>query len=161
MILSEIRFPLFGDHALRRRIRRERLFCSLARQGQEAGTNSLCPVCNVSGLRALPFCFRQEHFMQRFHTAAIAVALLAGTSLALAQQEKTQQNSADEALTRSAPEAKDQPQAPPAAKQNDASQPGLQQNAPAFNEGKLTAPSAPQGTQAEPAKFSLKNAKLD
>jgi len=99
--------------------------------------------------------------MQRFHTAVIAISLLAGTSLAFAQQEKTQQNSADEALTRSAPEAKDQPQAPPAAKQNDASQPGLQQDGPAFTDGKLTAPGAPAGTQDEPAKFSMKNAALD
>jgi hypothetical protein len=99
--------------------------------------------------------------MQRFHTGLIVIALLAGTSLAIAQQEKTQQNSADEALTRSAPEAKDQPQAPAPAKQNDASQPGLQQDGAALSEGKLTAPGAPQGTQDEPAKFSLKNAKLD
>lgn len=104
--------------------------------------------------------------MQKFHTAVIAISLLAGTSLAAtsfaaAQQEKTQQNSADEALTRSAPEAKDQPQAPPAARQNEASQPGLQQDGPAFTDGKLTAPGAPQDTQDEPAKFSMKNAKLD
>jgi hypothetical protein len=99
--------------------------------------------------------------MQKFHTAVIAIALLAGTSLAFAQQEKTQQNSADEALTRSAPEAKDHPQAPPAAKQNEASQPGLQQDGAAFTDGKLTAPGAPQGTQDEPAKFSSKNAALD
>ena len=99
--------------------------------------------------------------MQRFHTGVIAVALLAGTSLAIAQPEKTQQNSADEALTRSAPEAKDPPQAPPAAKQNEASQPGTQPDGPAFTEGKLTAPGSPQGTQDEPAKFSAKNANLD
>jgi hypothetical protein len=99
--------------------------------------------------------------MQRFHPAMIGLALLAGTSLAIAQQEKTQQNSADEALTRSAPEAKDQPQAPPPARQNEASQPGLQPDGAALSEGKLTAPGAPQGTQDEPAKFSLKNAKLD
>jgi hypothetical protein len=99
--------------------------------------------------------------MQRFHTAVIAIALLAGTSLAAAQQEKTQQNSADEALTRSAPEAKDPPQAPPAAKQSDASQPGLQQDGPPFTDGKLTAPGAPKGTQDEPAKFSSKNAAVD
>ena len=41
--------------------------------------------------------------MQRFHCGAIAAALLAATSVAVAQQDKTQQNSADEALTRSAP----------------------------------------------------------
>ena len=99
--------------------------------------------------------------MQRFHTGVIAIALLAGTSLAIAQQEKTQQNSADEALTRSAPEAKDQPQAPAAAKQNEASQSGTQPNGPAFTDGKLTAPGAAQDTQDTPSKFSLKNAKLD
>ena len=54
--------------------------------------------------------------MQRFHYGVIAAALLAATSVAVAQQEKTQQNSADEALTRSAPEAKDPPQAPPQAR---------------------------------------------
>ena len=99
--------------------------------------------------------------MQKFHHGVIAVALLAGTSLAFAQQEKTQQNSADEALTRSAPEAKDQPQAPAPVKQNEASQPGLQATSPAFTEGKLTAPGAPQGTQDEPSKSSAKNAQLD
>lgn len=99
--------------------------------------------------------------MQRFHTGVIALALLAGTSLAIAQQEKTQQNSADEALTRSAPEAKDPPQAPPAIRQNEASQPGMQEQSPAFTDGKLTAPGAPQDAQDTPSKFSLKNAKLD
>jgi hypothetical protein len=99
--------------------------------------------------------------MRRFHTGVMALALLAGTSLAAAQQEKTQQNSADEALTRSAPEAKDSPQAPPAAKQNDASQSGTQQEGPVFTDGKLTVPGAPQGTQDEPAKFSAKNDKID
>jgi hypothetical protein len=100
--------------------------------------------------------------MQRFHTGVIAVALLAGTSLAIAQQEKTQQNSADEALTRSAPEAKDAPQAPAPAKQNEASQPGVQQNTgPAFTDGKLTAPGSPQDTQDTPSKVSARNDQLD
>jgi hypothetical protein len=100
--------------------------------------------------------------MQRFHYGVIAVALLAGTSLAAAQQEKTQQNSADEALTRSAPEAKDAPQAPPAAKQNDASQPGLQQQGGAvFTDGRLTAPGSPQDSQDVPSKVSARNDKLD
>jgi hypothetical protein len=100
--------------------------------------------------------------MQRFHTGVIAVALLAGTSLAIAQQEKTQQNSADEALTRSAPEAKDQPQAPGPAKQNEASQPGLQPNSgPAFTDGKLTAPGSPEDTQDTPSKVSSRNDQLD
>ena len=99
--------------------------------------------------------------MQRFHYGVIALALLAGTSLAAAQQEKTQQNAADEAWTRSAPEAKNPPQAPPAAKQSDASQPGTQATAEPFTDGKLTAPGAPQGTQDEPAKFSAKNDQID
>jgi hypothetical protein len=99
--------------------------------------------------------------MQRFHYGVIAAALLAATSVAAAQQDKTQQNSADEALTRSAPEAKDPPQAPPQAKQNEASQPGTQQNGDAFVGGKLAVPGAPQGTQDEPAKTSAKNDQLD
>ena len=99
--------------------------------------------------------------MQRFHHGVIAVALLAATSVAVAQQEKTQQNSADEALTRSAPEAKDAPQAPPAARQNEASQPGTQQDGQALTGGKLAAPGAPQGTQDEPAKTSARNDQLD
>lgn len=99
--------------------------------------------------------------MQRFHHGVIAVALLAATSVAVAQQEKTQQNSADEALTRSAPEAKDAPQAPAAARQNEASQPGTQQDDQPLSEGKLAAPGAPQGTQDQPAKFSAKNDQVD
>ena len=99
--------------------------------------------------------------MQRFHHGVIAVALLTATSVAVAQQEKTQQNSADEALTRSAPEAKDAPQAPPAARQNEASQPGTQQDGQALSEGKLATPGAPQGTQDEPAKTSAKNDQID
>jgi hypothetical protein len=99
--------------------------------------------------------------MQRFHTGVIAVALLAGTSLAIAQQEKTQQNSADEALTRSAPEAKDPPQAPPAARQNEASQPGLKQDGAIFTDGRLTVPGAPQDTQDTPSKVSTRNDQLD
>jgi hypothetical protein len=104
-----------------------------------------------------------EEFMQRsFHYGVIAVALLAGTSLALAQQSKTQQNSADEALTKSAPEAKDGPQAPAPMKIPDqASQPGLQQEGQVFTDGKLSVQGASQGTQDEPAKFSAKNDKID
>jgi hypothetical protein len=116
---------------------------------------------NVLSFRAFSSGFEQEDFMQRFHYGVIAVALLAATSVAFAQQEKTQQNSADEALTRSAPEAKDAPQAPPAAKQNEASQPGTQQAGEPFVGGKLAAPGAPQGTQDEPAKSSAKNEQLD
>lgn len=99
--------------------------------------------------------------MKRFHTGVIAVALLAGTSLAFAQQEKTQQNSADEALTRSAPEAKDAPQAAPQIRQNEASEPGKNQDGKVFTDGKLTAPGAPQDTQDEPAKFSVRNDRID
>jgi hypothetical protein len=99
--------------------------------------------------------------MQRFHHGVIAVALLAATSVALAQEQKTQQNSADEALTRSAPEAKDQPQAPPQARQNEASQPGTQQDSQPLSGGRLATPGAPQGTQDEPAKTSAKNEQID
>lgn len=99
--------------------------------------------------------------MQRFHYGVIAIALLAGTSIGAAQQEKTQQNSADEALTRSAPEAKDPPAAPAAARQNEASQPGTQQQGAPFTEGRLTAPGAPQESQDAPAKFSGKNDEID
>jgi len=99
--------------------------------------------------------------MQRFHYGVIAAALLAATSVAFAQQEKTQQNSADEALTRSAPEAKDHPQAPAPARQNEASQPGIQQNGDPLVGGKLAVPGAPQGTQDEPAKTSAKNDQID
>jgi len=99
--------------------------------------------------------------MRRFHCGVIAAALLAATSVAVAQQDKTQQNSADEALTRSAPEAKDPPQAPPQARQNEASQPGTQQNGEALVGGKLAAPGAPQGRQDEPAKTSARNDALD
>src|SRR5258706_3425707 len=99
--------------------------------------------------------------MQRFHTGVIAVAFLAATSLAAAQQEKTQQNSADEALTRSAPEAKDAPQAPPAAKQNAASQSGTQQDGAIFTDGRLTVPGAPEDSQDVPAKFSARNDGID
>lgn len=99
--------------------------------------------------------------MHRLHYGVIAVALFAGTSVVAAQQEKTQQNSADEALTRSAPEAKDSPQAPAAARQNDASQPGIQQEGTPFTEGRLSVPGAPQEAEDDPAKFSSKNDKLD
>lgn len=99
--------------------------------------------------------------MKRFHLGVIAIALLAGTSLAVAQQSKTQQNSADEALTKSAPEAKDHPQAPPQiSAPHQASQPGLQPDAPVFTDGKLTVPGA-DGGQDEPSKFSAKNDKID
>lgn len=95
------------------------------------------------------------------HYGVIAVALLTSAALAAAQQEKTQQNSADEALTRSAPEAKDAPQAPPQATQTQASQPGLSPVQPVFVNGKLVVPGAPEGTQDEPAKFSARNDAID
>jgi hypothetical protein len=99
--------------------------------------------------------------MHRFHSAVTAVALLAGVSLAFAQQDKAQQNSADEALTKSAPEAKAAPQAPPQmSPAPQASQPGLQNSDP-FSQGKLAVPGAPQQSQDEPAKYSAKNAQID
>lgn len=106
--------------------------------------------------------------MRRSRYSLIAVTLLVGTSIsggistAAAQQEKTQQNSADEALTKSAPEAKDQPQAPPqTAPTPQASQPGMNADGPALTDGKLTAPGAPQSTQDEPAKSSARNDRID
>ena len=99
--------------------------------------------------------------MPKIHYGLIAAFLLAGTSIAAAQQEKTQQNSADEALTRSAPEAKDAPQAPPQVRQNEASQPGTQATDEPFTEGKLNVPGAPGDSQVEPAKFNAKNYQLD
>ena len=100
--------------------------------------------------------------MKRFHVGVIAVALLTGTSLALAQESKTQQNAADEALTKSAPEAKSQPQAKPEISvPHQASDPGSQAQGAPLQDGKLAAPGAPTGTQDEPAKFSAKNDKLD
>ena len=91
------------------------------------------------------------------HYGVSALMLFGSTAIAIAQQEKTQQNSADEALTRSAPEAKQAPQAPPQITQTQASQPGMQPQEPAFINGKLAAPGAPQDAQTEPAKFSAKN----
>lgn len=98
-----------------------------------------------------------------FHYSAIVLTLLAGTAVAVAQQEKAQQNSADEALVKSAPEAKDAPQAPAAATPvtPEASQPGLNAEQPVLSQGRLAVPGAPQDTQDEPAKFSAKNDKID
>lgn len=94
-------------------------------------------------------------------TLLVGTSMVAGTSLAAAQQEKTQQNSADEALTKSAPEAKDPPQAPPQTAPTQASQPGINADGPALTDGKLTAPGAPQATQDEPAKSSARNDRID
>ena len=99
--------------------------------------------------------------MKRFHVGVMALALLAGTSLALAQETKTQQNSADEALTRSAPEAKDPPQAKPGISASDqASQPGLYSGG-LLEGGKLAVPGAASGSQDEPSKTSAKNEQVD
>jgi hypothetical protein len=105
--------------------------------------------------------------MRRSHHGLLAITLLfgvsivAGTSLAVAQQEKTQQNAADEALNKSAPEAKDHPQAPPQTAPTQASQPGIAADAPAMTDGRLTAPGAPEASQDEPAKFSAENNRID
>jgi hypothetical protein len=100
--------------------------------------------------------------MQRIlHPGVIALALLASAGFAVAQQTKTQENSADEALTRSAPEAKQEPQAPPHISPTQASEPGKDAQPPALTDGKLATPAAPQGTQDEPAKFSAKNDAID
>jgi hypothetical protein len=101
--------------------------------------------------------------MKKFNSGLIAVvALLAGTALAVAQESKTQQNAADEALTRSAPEAKDAPQAAPEISvPHQASDPGRTSEAQPFTEGKLAAPGAPQNSEDEPAKFSARNDRID
>ncbi len=97
------------------------------------------------------------------HYGVIALALLGSAAFAAAQQEKTQQNAADEALVKSAPEAKEAPQAPPQATPvtPQASQPGLNADGPILVDGKLAVPGAPQDTQDEPAKFSAKNDAVD
>ncbi len=99
--------------------------------------------------------------MQRsLHYGVIALALLGSTVLATAQENKAPQNSADEALVKSAPEAKDAPQAPPQTTlAPQASQPGLNAAGPVLVDGKLTAAGA--GTKDEPAKFSAKNDGID
>ena len=99
--------------------------------------------------------------MQRsLHYGVIALALLGSTVLATAQENKAPQNSADEALVKSAPEAKDAPQAPPQTTlAPQASQPGLNAAGPVLVDGKLTAAGA--DTQDEPAKFSAKNDGID
>lgn len=101
--------------------------------------------------------------MQRsLHYGVIALAMLAAPTIAFAQQNKTFQNSADEALVKSAPEAKDPPQAPPqAAPTPQASQPGLNAMDPVLLNGRLTAAGALQDSQTVPAKFSEVNDKID
>jgi len=92
----------------------------------------------------------------------IALMLLGGATFVTAQEEKTQQNSADEALVKSAPEAKDPPQAPPqTAPSPQASQPGLASQEPVLVDGKLAVPGAAQDAQTAPAKFSAKNDAID
>jgi hypothetical protein len=102
--------------------------------------------------------------MQRsLRYGVIALTLLGGTALALAQ-EKSQQNTADETLTNRAP-SQGAPQGNEA-KQDAQPHTGPQMAIPGhqslatdqvFQDGKLVAPGAPQGTQDEPAKFSAKN----
>jgi hypothetical protein len=103
--------------------------------------------------------------MQRpLRTSLIALALLGSTGLALAQ-EKSQQNTADEALTNRNPsqgtvqgnqaqqDAKPQVGAQPMAIPGDQSLSEQQ----VFQNGKLAVPGAPQETQDTPAKYSAKN----
>jgi len=101
--------------------------------------------------------------MQRsLHYGVIALTLLGSTVLATAQENKAPQNSADEALVKSAPEAKDAPQAPPQTTlAPQASQPGLNAAGPVLVDGKLAVPNAPKDAQTEPAKFSAKNDAMD
>ncbi|MEA2994256.1 MAG: hypothetical protein QOD40_3176 [Alphaproteobacteria bacterium] len=102
--------------------------------------------------------------MQRsLRYGVIALTLLAGAGLAQSQ-EKSQQNTADEALTNRTPSQGERQGNE--AKQDAAPQTGPQMAIPGtqavgqdkvFQDGKLAAPGAPQGTQDEPAKFSAKN----
>jgi hypothetical protein len=102
--------------------------------------------------------------MQRsLRYGVIALTLLAGGGLAQSQ-EKSQQNTADEALTNRTPSQGERQGNE--AKQDAAPQTGPQMAIPGnqavgqdkvFQDGKLVAPGAPQGTQDEPAKFSAKN----
>jgi hypothetical protein len=102
--------------------------------------------------------------MQRsLRYGVIALTLLAGGGLAQSQ-EKSQQNTADEALTNRTPSQGERQGNE--AKQDAAPQTGPQMAIPGnqavgqdkvFQDGKLAAPGAPQGTQDEPAKFSAKN----
>jgi hypothetical protein len=99
---------------------------------------------------------------RKLHYGVIALALIGSTTLAIAQQNKSPQNAADEALTRTAPEAKDAPQAPPQMSIGpDASQPGLDAAGPVLVNGSLAVPGALQDTQTAPAKFSAKNNEID
>lgn len=99
---------------------------------------------------------------RKLHYGVIALTLLTSTALAVAQQNKAPQNAADEALVKSAPEAKDAPQAPPQMSISpNASQPGLNAIEPAFANGSLAVPGAQQDTQTTPAKFSAKNDAID
>jgi hypothetical protein len=102
--------------------------------------------------------------MQRsLRYGVIALTLLGGAGLAQSQ-EKSQQNTADEALTNRTPSQGERQGNE--AKQDAAPQTGPQMAIPGtqavgqdkvFQDGKLAAPGAPQGTQDEPAKFSAKN----
>ncbi len=107
--------------------------------------------------------------MQRsLRYTAIALTLFGSTALALAQ-EKSQQNTADEALTNRNP-SQGQPQGNEAKQDAQPQQgahpmaiPGAQALADdqVLQNGKLAVPGAPQDTQDEPAKFSAKNSADD
>ncbi len=103
--------------------------------------------------------------MQRsLRYSVIALTLLGGTGLALAQ-EKSQQNSADEALTNRAP-SQGTPQGNQSKQDAQPQQgalpmaiPGTQalSDGQVLQNGKLAVPGAPQDTQDVPAKYSVKN----
>jgi hypothetical protein len=102
--------------------------------------------------------------MTRAIRYGVMALMMLGTAGFAQSQEKSQQNTADEALTDRNPsqgvpqgnEAKQdrQPQTGP-----QMAIPGNQSlsNDPVFTDGKLTAPGAPPQTQDTPAKFSAKN----
>jgi hypothetical protein len=103
--------------------------------------------------------------MQRsLRYSVVALTLLGSTALAFTQ-EKSQQNTADEALTNRAP-SQGTPQgneskqdAQPQQGAQPMAIPGTQAlgNEPVLQNGKLAVPGAPQDTQDVPAKFSAKN----
>jgi hypothetical protein len=104
-----------------------------------------------------------QRSLSRFRYSVVALALLAGAGLAQSQ-EKSQQNTADEALTNRTPSQGERQGNE--AKQDASPQTGPQMAIPGnqavgedkvFQDGKLAAPGAPQATQDEPAKFSAKN----
>jgi hypothetical protein len=105
---------------------------------------------------------------RHFRHSVIALALLGSAGVALAQ-EKSQQNTADEALTNRSPSQgtpqgnQSQQDAKPQSGAGPMAIPGNQAlgNDPVLQDGKLAVPGASQQTQDTPAKYSAKNAADD